>query len=117
VSSNGRTPYGSRFSAGYQFPRTDAIGVQRGEAISREGPIGPWRATVAIVPMLGGRPNIYSVEAVWAGREREGSSGAISCLLEGHEPARDAYVRLLEHFKRGLAPPDAVPVPPGTPLL
>lgn len=115
-SNNGRSPWGPRFTAGYQFPRTDATGsMTRGQAVLSEGPIGVWQARVELVPLVGGRPNLFSVEAVWS-HTGTGDSGSISCLVQG-EPAREAYLRLVDHFKAGHEPPDAVPVPPGTPLL
>jgi hypothetical protein len=116
TSSNGKGPYGSRFAAGYQFPRTDSVGLTRGKPVREAGPLpGPWRATVAVVPMLGGRPNVFSVEAVWSHAET-GDSGSISCLLQG-QAAEWSFRRLVELFQRGEPPPDAVPVPPGTSLL
>lgn len=110
------TRYGPRTVDGYQFPATDAMPgpLQRRAPVLASGPIGAWRASCALVPLAGGRPNLFSVEAVWSGPD--GAAGAISCLLQG-EPARAAYLRLVEHFRAGHGPPDAVPVEPGTPLL
>lgn len=112
--SNRNGTRGARFSAGYQMPRTDSIGVIRERPIARDGPLGPDHATCELVPLTGGRPNLFSVEAVWVGRD--GNSGSISCVLQG-EGAREAYTRLVDHFKAGQPPPDAVPVPPGTSFL
>jgi hypothetical protein len=107
---------GGRFSADgiYQFPRTDAAGIRREQPIRHDGPLGPDSAVCELVPLTGGRPNLFSVEAVWAGRN--GDSGAITCLLQG-EVAERAYRQLVDHFKAGEPPPDAVPVPPDTPRL
>jgi hypothetical protein len=124
VSDNGR--HGSRFSGGYQFPRTPAASLKRERAIEREENVGPSRATVELVPLTGGRSIVYDLCARWSGlREMEverGPAGPVRAAIPAsqawsfliEEPllepgdvaelARRAYAEVLEGFRQGHFP-------------
>ncbi len=51
--------FGPRFNAGYQFPRTNAAPIRRGDPIRTE--TLPNGAVIQIVPLLGSRERLFDV--------------------------------------------------------
>ena len=53
-------------SGGHQFMRTAHASLRRDPPLARRGPkIGPYHATIELVPLVGGRPDSYDVCARW----------------------------------------------------
>jgi hypothetical protein len=95
----------SRFSGGHQ---SFASGV----TLRREQPpvqavtaIGPYRATVELVALSGGRPELFDVCARWI-HPVTGSSST-SRQVQGGEPARRYFAELADALHRP-GPDDAV---------
>jgi hypothetical protein len=87
VSSNGDT--GLR-SGGHQFMRTAHASLKREPPRAHRGPkIGPYSATVELVPLSGARPHTYDVCARWV-HPVNGSVGT-SRMIVGDETAAWLY--------------------------
>lgn len=111
------TTHGGRFVGGYQFPSTSAATLRRGEPLLHEDQLGgPWRAVVELVPMTGGRPDLFDVSMTW-NHSGTRQTGAITCLVQGEGRAREAFRRTIAHLAARGAPPESIPVPPDTPIF
>ena len=108
--------YGPRTTdGGYQAPSTNAVQLRRGRPLRElTWTIGTTRVELALIPFEGGRPELFEVELktndVLAGR-----SVYIPCMIRGAEHARRAFAMTAVELDAGRIP-DAVLVPPGTPL-
>lgn len=108
--------YGSRFTdGGYQAPTTSAAALERGRpARELTWIIGTVRATLRLVPLLHGRPELWEVEYqtndVAAARTVYNP-----CIIRGDEHARQAFALTAAELDVGRIP-DNVIVPAGTPL-
>lgn len=71
-----RLTYGSRFSGGYQFPRTDSAQLERLPAMRVEKLAGG--AFAQIVPLTGGRRTLYDVCGQWTARGAGGEAVNVS---------------------------------------
>lgn len=88
--------YGPRFSGGYQFPRTNAAPLHRGEAI-REENLGAG-ARAWIVPLLGGRRKILEVGVEY--EDEPGHWVLATCHAYDELEAREVYVRYVRKALR-----------------
>jgi hypothetical protein len=87
--------HGSRFSNGYQFPRTSSARLERGQPIARH--VVPGVGEVQIVPLTGGRRKAWDVCASW----NEGRDGKASTYIAGDElEARTEYQRAIAELQR-----------------
>lgn len=92
MSTNGDGP---RFSGGHQFMRTPHVALRREKPLARRGPkIGPYDATVELVPLSRGRAHLYDVCARWV-HPVNGSVGH-SRLIQGQDDAWRYYHELLD---------------------
>lgn len=82
--------YGPRFNAGYQFPRTHAATLVRGEPVRRETPAPGARAE--IVPLTGGRRRQFDVCGRWV--DRQGVHCFSTAIATDELEARKLFVDL-----------------------
>lgn len=86
---------GPRFSGGYQFPRTNAARLKRGEPI-REERLGNG-AVLRIVPLTGGLRKQFDVCGQWTKRAPDGPIFVTdSTIVRDELEARLEYARLVQ---------------------
>lgn len=108
--------HGSRFTdGGYQAPATNSVAIQRGRpARDLSWIIGTARVTLRLVPLVGGRPQLWEVEYQVNDRPA-GRSVYCPCIVRGDEMARRAFAATAVELDGGRIP-EQVLTAPGTPL-
>jgi hypothetical protein len=108
--------HGPRFTdGGYQAPRTDAAQLTRGRAIREQTwRIGARRVELKIVPLEGGRPELFELELQIDDLLRAHHT-YIPCMVRGLELARQAFALTAQELDADRVP-DHVHLPPGAPL-
>lgn len=100
--------HGSRFTGGYQFPRTDSATLVRQAPILREHAVGPLRADVELVPLTGSsRGTLFDLAASWTEwDDAHRPTSVVASLRTGsdEEAARRAYRATVEAFRAGVPP-------------
>jgi hypothetical protein len=108
--------YGSRFTdGGYQAPSTNAAALHRGRPLrSLSWTIGTERVELAIVPLEGGRPELFEIE--YKRNDPVAKSSVYTpCLIRGLQDARTAFARTAAELDAGRLP-EIVLTPPGAHL-
>jgi hypothetical protein len=110
---------GSLFTfGGYQTPSTNAAAITRGRPVRslRWEPRAGLVVELALVPLQGGRPELFEVEYRWndVGSDPKRSMYC-PCIVRGDQHAREAFALTAAALDRGELP-EAVLTAPGTPL-
>lgn len=105
--------YGPRIApGGYQAPSTNAAALQRGRPVKTGSwTIGTERISLAIVPLTGGRPELFEIEYKRDDPVRKWSCYT-ACVIRGANDARDAWARTAAALDAGRLP-EVVITPPG----
>lgn len=111
-----RERYGSRFTdGGYQAPSTNSVALERGRPLRQlRWKIGTVDVDLALVPLLGGRPELFEIEYK-TNDPVERTSVYNPCMIRGEELARRAFAMTAVELDAGRIP-ELVLTAPGTPL-
>lgn len=100
---------------GYQGPSTDSVALTRGRPLrSLDWTIGTERIELALVPLEGGRPELFEIEYK-RNDPIARSSVYVPCVIRGTDYARRAFARTAAELDAGRIP-EIVITAPGTPL-
>lgn len=107
---------GNRFApGGYQAPATNSVQLTRGKPVrERRWTLGPVTAELKIVPLNGGRPELFELALLLNDVERK-HSDYMPCMLRGLELAKQAFALTAGELDAGRLP-DRILLPPGAPV-
>jgi hypothetical protein len=107
--------FGPREFGGYQTPSVNAVGLTRGRPVrALRWQRGDLAIELALVPLEGGRPELFEVEYQWNDPIAK-QNMYCPCILRGERWAREAFAGTAADIDAG-GLPDQVLTAPGTPL-